>query len=140
MDKKVKDAIKKAGKMLWRSFPLIFGTVLLISLVTTLVPNEFYVKIFTGNILFDSFLGSLIGSISAGNPIISYIFGGEFLEEGISLIAVTAFIVSWVTVGVIQIPAESFLLGRKFTLLRNLLSFLFAIIVAILTVIILGVL
>lgn len=137
--KNFKDAIKKAGNMLWKSFPLIFGTVLLIGLVVTSIPKEFYIKIFTKNILVDSFIGSLIGSISAGNPIMSYILGGEFLKQGIGLIAVTAFIVSWVTVGVIQIPAESYLLGKKFALIRNLLSFIFAIIVAILTIIILEV-
>jgi len=67
--------------MLWRSFPLVFGTVLLISLITILIPNGFYIKVFTGNIWFDSFLGSLVGSISAGNPIISYILGGEFFKR-----------------------------------------------------------
>ena len=136
--RKLEQAMKKAGKMLGKAFPLILGTILLVSLITTLIPQEFYVKIFTKNIWFDSFIGSLIGSISAGNPLISYILGGEFLEQGISLIAVTAFIVAWVTVGVVQLPAESYLLGKKFAIIRNLISFIFAIIVAILTVVILG--
>jgi len=84
-------------------------------------------------------LGSLVGSISAGNPITSYILGGEFLEQGVGLMAVTAFLVAWVTVGVIQLPAESIILGKKFAILRNLTSFIFAMIVAILTIIILEV-
>ena len=70
---------------------------------------------------------------------VSYIFAGELLKQGISLIAVTAFIVSWVTVGIVQIPAESAILGKRFTLIRNLTAFIFAIIVAILTVLILNV-
>jgi len=70
---------------------------------------------------------------------VSYIFAGELLKQGISLIAVTAFIVSWVTVGVIQIPAESAMLGKKFTLIRNISAFIFAIIVAIITVLILNI-
>ena len=85
------------------------------------------------------FIGSFIGSISAGNPITSYIFGGELLSQGISLLAVTAFIVAWVTVGFIQLPAESIILGRKFAILRNLSAFVLAIVVAVITVLILGV-
>jgi hypothetical protein len=48
---------------------------------------------------------------------------------------VTAFIAAWVTVGVIQLPAEAAILGKRFALTRNALSFIFAIIVAIATVI-----
>ena len=78
--------------------------------------------------------GSTVGSISAGNPITSYIIGGELLKEGISLFAVTAFITAWVTVGIIQLPAEASILGKRFALARNILSFIFSIIVAIATV------
>ena len=138
--KNLKYAVIKTARVLGKTSPLIFGTILLISLAVTLIPKSFYFKIFTKNILLDSFIGSSIGSISAGNPVTSYIIGGELLAQGVSLVAVTAFLVAWVTVGVIQFPAESFILGKRFALLRNLISFIFAIIVAILTVLILGVL
>ena len=134
----MKNSIIKAAKSLWNSMLLVFGTILLVSLIITLIPKSFYVEIFRGSI-FDSLIGSAIGSISAGNPITSYIIGGELLEQGISLIAITAFIVAWVTVGIIQLPAESMILGKKFAILRNLTSFIFAIIVAMLTVAILEV-
>jgi uncharacterized membrane protein YraQ (UPF0718 family) len=136
---KIKKSIIKAAIALWRSIPMILGTVLLVSLITTLVPSTFYTNIFSKNNFIDSFIGSFVGSISAGNPITSYIIGGEILNQGISLIAVTAFLVAWVTVGIIQLPAESSTLGKKFALLRNLSSFILAIIVAIITVFILGV-
>ena len=80
-------------------------------------------------------MGSMIGSISTGNPITSYIIGGELLKEGVSLFAVTAFIAAWVTVGVIQLPAEAAILGKRFALTRNALSFIFAILVALATVV-----
>jgi len=131
-EQNLKQAIVKSGKALYKTLPLIFGTVLLVSL-TSLIPKSFYTKIFSKNIIADSFIGSFIGSISAGNPISSYILGGELLKQGISLVAVTSFIVAWVTVGFIQLPAESYLLGKKFAITRNILSFIFAIIVALIT-------
>ncbi len=136
MNKIFKNSFKKALVDILKSLPMIFGVVFLISLANSIIPKEFYLKIFQNNFLIDSFIGSFIGSISFGTPMTSYILGGELLSQGVSLIAVTAFLVSWVTVGLIQFPAEAVMLGKKFAITRNLLSFIFAIIVAILTVLI----
>jgi len=140
MNPKLKQAVVKAGKALYKSLPVLLSVILLISLINTLVPKSFYTTVFQKNIFLDSFIGSALGSILAGNPVTSYILGGELLNQGISLIAVTAFLVAWVTVGLVQLPAESLLLGKKFAILRNILSFVFAIFVAIITVLIIGVL
>jgi len=129
---------RKTLKGLWNVFPMIIGTVLLVSLISTIIPKSFYIMIFSKNLFLDSLVGSLIGSVSAGSPMTSYIFGGEMLGQGVSLVAVTAFLVCWVTVGLVQLPAESAILGKKFTLVRNSVAFLFSIVVAILTVLILG--
>ena len=137
MQNKLKEAAYKAGRALWKALPMLLGTILLVSLITTLIPKSFYTKIFQGNII-DLLIGSIIGSISTGNPITSYILGGEFLKQGVSLIAVTSFIVAWVTVGIIQLPAESAILGKKFALLRNLTAFLLSMIVALITILILN--
>jgi len=134
----MKEAIIKATKSLVKVLPLILGTILFVSLLTTVVPESFYTRFFNKNIIFDSFIGGIIGSISAGTPIISYILGGEMLKQGISLIAVTAFLVAWVTVGFIQLPAESIILGKKFAIWRNLSAFVLSIIVAFATVLILN--
>jgi len=134
----MRESIIKASKSLVKVLPLILGTVLFVSLLTTVVPESFYTKFFNKNIIFDSFIGAMIGSISAGTPIVSYILGGEMLKQGISLIAVTAFLVTWVTVGFIQIPAESIILGKRFAIWRNLSAFVLSIIVAFATVLILN--
>ena len=135
-EKTIINSFKKAIKGFSKSLPLILGVILLLGLINTYLTKEIMVKIFIGNILRDSFIGSLIGSISAGNPLSSYIIGGELLNQGISLYAVTAFIVSWVTVGAVQFPAEAKSLGKKFAITRNLTSFILSMIVALITVII----
>ena len=140
MKSKAIDAVKKAAKGIWSAVPIITGVVLLVGLLVSAIPKEFYTSVFTKNPIIDSLIGSAIGSILAGTPITSYIIGGELLAQGIGLTAIVAFIVAWVTVGVVQFPAEAFLLGRRFAIARNLVSFVFAIIVAIVTVAILGVL
>jgi uncharacterized membrane protein YraQ (UPF0718 family) len=48
------------------------------------------------------------------------------MDEGASFYGVTAFILAFVTLGVVQLPLEFSIFGLRFTLLRNLLSLLFA--------------
>lgn len=139
MNQRFKEALKKSGKGLGKMLPVIAGVILLIGLVNVLIPKSFYTALFRGNFILDPMIGSAVGSILAGNPITSYVLGGELLNQGITLIAVTAFIVAWVTVGFVQLPAESMILGKKFAITRNVLSFIFAIVVAIITVGILNV-
>ncbi len=136
--KNLKRAIFRAGSSLWKMLPIILGTILLVSLVNVLVPRNFYLSLFRGNLFLDSLIGGLVGSILVGNPVMSYILGGEFLERGVSLVAVTSFILAWVTVGVVQLPAEATILGKKFAIIRNVISFILAIGGAILTVLVLN--
>ena len=79
-------------------------------------------------------LGASVGSLIACNPIVSYVLGGEFLKYGVELSVVLAFLLAWVTVGLVQLPAESILLGKKFALIRNLMSFISAILISFLVV------
>ncbi|MBW2969397.1 permease [Candidatus Woesearchaeota archaeon] len=134
----IKQAAFKAAKSLWRSLPILIGVILLISLANVLIPKSAFAYIFQKNLVLDSFIGSALGSVLAGNPVSSYILGGELLSQGISLTAVTAFLVAWVTVGIVQLPAESVLLGKRFAIIRNITAFLFAVVVALITVFVLG--
>jgi len=111
---------------------------MLLALVNTLVPKQAYRVIFTGSEFLDPLVGALVGGISGGNPITSYIIGGELRQQGVSMLAITAFIVSWVTVGIIQMPAEALMLGKRFAIVRNAVSFFISIVIAILTVWTLG--
>ena len=111
----------------------MFGILLLINLLSPFLKN-YYATIFTGNYFLDPLIGALVGSISFGIPITSFIISGELLKEGVSLLAVSAFILTWSTVGVAMLPLEISFLGKRFAIYRNLINFLFGIIIAILTI------
>jgi uncharacterized membrane protein YraQ (UPF0718 family) len=130
---KMAASLKKTATSFASVFPILIGVMLLISLILVLVPPSLYGAVFTGDEIFDPLIGAMIGSVAAGNPITSYIVGGELIDQGVSLLAVTAFIAAWVTVGVAQLPAEGMILGKRFALIRNGISFLSAVLVAILT-------
>lgn len=134
----VPKAFTKAVKGFAATIPQLAGVILLIGLFQTFVTGGMMASLFTGAALKDTVIGSAIGSIAAGNPITSYIIGGELVEMRVSLFAVTAFIVAWVTVGLVQLPAEASLLGRRFALFRNAFGFILAIVVALASVMTLG--
>ena len=127
--------LRKTGKMLLRIFPNILAVVLLSGLIMEFVPLRRLSEFLGGGFFSDGLIGAGIGSISIGNPLVSYVLGGELLTQGVSLMAVTALLVSWVTVGSIQLPAEIHIFGARFALLRNGLAFLFALIIAFLVLI-----
>ncbi len=128
-----KEAVFKAGRTIKTSLPIIIGILLLVNLIN-LFANNYYSKIFTGNLILDPLIGALAGSFSFGIPITSYIVGGELLKKGISLIAISAFIMTWTTVGVAMLPLEAKFLGKRFAIVRNILNFIFAIVISILVI------
>jgi len=117
-----------------KALPILFGVLLLVSLISTVAGN-YYERLFSGNFYTDPLLGALAGSFSFGIPLTSYLIGGELLKEGVSLVAVTAFIVTWSSVGIVMLPLEGSFLGRRFALWRNMINFIMAIVIAVLTVI-----
>ncbi len=125
--------LRKSSLSFLAMAPLLLGVIGLVGIFQILVTPEFLASLFRGNILLDTLIGTLSGAISAGNPIVSYLLGGELVEQGISLFAVSAFIISWVTLGFIQLPAEVEVFGGQFTLYRNILAFIFTMLIAVAT-------
>ena len=121
------------------ALPILTGVLLLINLLDPILQSR-YSQWFTGDYLGDTLIGALAGSLSFGIPITSYIAGGELLTKGVSLLAVTAFIMSWSTVGLVMLPLEASFLGKKFALIRNAVNFCFAVLVAVCTDLLLKVL
>ncbi|MFO7806811.1 MAG: hypothetical protein R6V40_00095 [Candidatus Moraniibacteriota bacterium] len=128
-----KQALVKALRTFKTSIPIMAGVLLIVNLLNPLLKDS-YADVFTGNYFLDPLIGSLVGSISFGIPVTSYVIGGELLSQGVSLIAIAAFMLAWATVGSVMLPLEIKHLGKKFALWRNFISFIFSIIIAVITV------
>jgi len=105
--------------------PMLLAVILLIGIFKSYVTPKMLHTFFNGQTLHDVFTAAIGGGVSVGQPFLSYIIGGELLKEGVSLQAVVAFVLSFVTLGVVQLPFEVSVFGAKFTIVRNLLSFIF---------------
>ncbi|MCO5763485.1 MAG: hypothetical protein NHG36_18610 [Chromatiaceae bacterium] len=133
-----REALINAWTSLWQMLPILLGMLLLTSLLLAWLPVTKLQVLFGQHPLLDVLLGATLGSLAVGHPLAGYLLGGELLANGVSLMAVTALIVSWVTVGLAQLPAEALLLGRRFAVWRNLFCFFSAIAISFLTLILMG--
>jgi len=133
-ENRLMDSLKKTIRTFINVLPIIVGMLLLTSLVVTLFPEQISTGLFGNGDILDTLLGASIGSIAVGHPLASYLLGGELLGGGVGLIAVTALVVTWITVGIVQLPAEALMLGTRFAVYRNIISFIAAIAIAFLTV------
>jgi predicted Fe-Mo cluster-binding NifX family protein len=125
-----RQSLTQIGSML----PVIVGVIFLTGLVTAFLPRHLLSDFFAGSMFLGIFKGALVGSIFTGNPANSYIIGKQLLDQGIGTGVVTALICAWVTVGVVQLPAESAALGKRFAVVRNVLCFLLSMIIALVMV------
>jgi uncharacterized membrane protein YraQ (UPF0718 family) len=123
--------LKNSFKELIFMLPLFLAVIGLVGLFQVFVSKDLLASFFSGNPVTDTLSGTVAGAVAVGQAIVSYIIGGELLKEGVSMYAVSSFILAWVTLGIVQLPAEAEILGVKFTVYRNLLSFIFTIIVSV---------
>ncbi|MCH9740494.1 MAG: permease [Epsilonproteobacteria bacterium] len=119
--------------------PMLLGVIGLIGIMQTYITPDILSKLFGYNLYADIGTGTLIGAISSGNPAASYIIAEGLLDQGVTLYAVTAFILAWVTLGIVQLPAEASVFGMRFSVYKNLLTLISTMLVAYFTVITLGV-
>jgi uncharacterized membrane protein YraQ (UPF0718 family) len=130
MQERFRPSLRKAGRAFLAMLPIIVGMLLLTSLAMSLFSGQITESLFGQGVVWDTVLGALIGSVALGHPSASYILGGELRAAGVELEAVTAFLITWVTVGIAHLPAESLLLGRRFAVLRNMIAFVSALAIA----------
>jgi uncharacterized membrane protein YraQ (UPF0718 family) len=129
-----KKSLKQAALSLLAMMPTVVGVVGLVGIFEVFITKEMLASLFTGDAVKDTVIGTLTGGVAVGNTLVSYILGGELLHQGVSLYAVAAFILAWVTLGVVQLPLEAQMLGLRFTIVRNLLALIFTMLTAIATV------
>lgn len=127
MAPKIDSSLIRAFRSWLALLPIVVGMLILTSLAVSFFPEASRPPVFGHGAFVDTVAGAALGSLAIGHPSAGYLLACELLASGVTLGAVTALLVSWVTVGIVHLPAESLLLGRRFALLRNLLAFMAAV-------------
>ena len=106
----------------------------LMSVVLTLVPDSVIMNALSGPSKYISLVFALLaGSVVFMPGFITFPLCGILLEKGVTYMVLSGFTTTLMMVGILTFPIERKFFGTKLTIIRNVLSFLSAVIIAIAT-------
>ena len=132
---KSKDKTKKSIKLAKNRFFGIAGEIVailaLIGLFFAVIPDGTIQWLLGGSdYSLSALAGALIGTVTIIPAFVAFPLSASLADEGAHLFAIAAFITTLTMVGFATAPIEIEHFGKKFTLVRNILSFLIALAIA----------
>ena len=127
------DAMKKSRRMMGSMIGEIVAIIFMIGLVLTFIPPETIKTVLgTSSTYISSFFSALVGSVTLIPAFVAFPLVGSLVDVGASIVPAVAFLTTLTMVGIVTFPLEKKEFGTKFAVMRNLFSFGFAIIIALL--------
>lgn len=126
---KTLEALLVSVKSLKKLTPAIIGMVFLVGLILAIFPKEKLVLIFNHKGLYGILLVSIIGAIVTMPGPIAFPLAGALLQMGANQGLLASFITTLTMVGLATSPLEISYFGKRFTILRQGLSFIAAIMI-----------
>jgi len=125
------NSMKMAKGMMKNMVGQIIGILLLIGLILTFIPPE-VIKSTLGesNTFISTIVSALAGSITLIPAFVAFPLVGSLVDAGASIIPAVAFLTTLTMVGLVTFPLEKREFGLKFAIIRNIFSFVFAILIA----------
>ncbi len=124
---KTGQSLKIAGQSLLKLLPLLVAIFGLVGLFQEFLPAELVTQwLGESSGVIGLLIGASAGAVAIGPPLAAYPLAGSLLDAGAWPPAIAAFILSWISVGIITLPFEAQTFGSRFALLRNGISFLAA--------------
>jgi len=115
----------------WKSFrnllPLLAGMVALIGLVLAALPPAMITKVFQMRSLEGYALVALVGTVVTLPGPVAFPLAGTLLKHGAAYGLLATFITTLTMVGTVTAPAEIAHFGKRFTVVRQVVSFVLAI-------------
>lgn len=128
---KAKQSIGVAVKSFIRILPTVFIIIVIIGLLMAFVPPDQISRFVGEQAGFGGLLGiAALGAVLHIPALISFPLAASLLQSGAGVASVAAFITTLTMVGVVTLPLEIKELGKKTAFLRNGLSFIIAIVIA----------
>ena len=129
--KKTKIALKKAWKSLENILPEFLVVLLLVGVLLSVFNADMISKIIgAGSGWLGVVLASIVGAITLIPGFIAFPMAAMLLQGGAGYMQIGAFVSTLMMVGVVTLPIEIKYFGKKLTIFRNALAFLFSFLVA----------
>lgn len=128
---KTKKALKKTWKAFENILPQLLAIVVIIGIMLALLSPETISKIIGKDAgIWGLFIALSIGSIALIPGFVAFPLAAALLNNGAGYMQIAAFVSALMMVGVITIPMEIQIFGKKMTVIRNVSAIAFSIIVA----------
>ncbi len=125
-------SVKMSSGMMKKIGGDMVAILLLIGLILTLIPPETLNRFLSeSDNLFSTVIFALVGCITLIPAFVAFPLAGSLVDAGAGIMPIVAFITTLTMVGIVTFPLEKREFGVKFTLIRNSLSFVFAIVIAV---------
>lgn len=130
--KKTKIALKKAWKSFENILPQFIVILILIGIMLAIISPETISKLI-GNQSgwMGMIIASIIGSITLIPGFVAFPLAAALLKSGAGFMQIAVFISTLMMVGLVTMPVEISYFGKKATILRNIMAYVFSFIVAI---------
>ncbi len=129
--RKTKKALNKAWKAFENILPQFLGIIMLVGMLMAIFNADLISKIIgTQSGWLGVSLSAIVGAITLIPGFISFPTAKMLLDNGAGYMQIGAFISSLMMVGVITAPVEIKYFGKKLTIMRNVLAFIFSFLVA----------
>ncbi len=130
--KKTKKAFIVARKALLKMAPSLLAILGIVGLILGILTPETISSLIGAEAgIWATILGAGLGALTLIPSLIAFPLAGSLLRAGATTMTISAFVTTLVMVGVITAPMEIESLGKKFTFFRNGLSFIVALIIAV---------
>lgn len=129
--KKTKMAFKKAWKAFENILPEFLVVILFVGVLLAFMNPEMISRIIGANSgWFGVVLAAIVGAVTLIPGFIAFPTAAMLLQGGAGYMQIGAFISTLMMVGVVTMPVEIKYFGKKLTIYRNVLAFIFSFIVA----------
>lgn len=129
--KKTKQALKKSWKSFENILPQFLGVIMLMGIALAALNTETISKLIGSS---SGWIGviicAIIGAITLIPGFVAFPMAAMLLQNGAGYMQIGAFISSLMMVGVVTMPVEIKYFGKKITIWRNVLAFIFSFVVA----------
>jgi len=129
---KTKMALKKAWKSFENILPQFLSILIIIGIMLAVLSPETISK-FVGQEsgMLGVLIAALIGSITLIPGFVAFPLAAALLKSGAGFMQIAVFVSTLMMVGIVTIPVEIKYFGKKATIIRNGMAFLFSFIAAI---------
>jgi len=105
--------------------------IFIIGIVLTFIPPESIKSVLgSENTALATLVAAVAGSVTLIPAFVAFPLVGSFVDVGASIVPAVAFLTTLTMVGIVTFPLEKKEFGFKFALIRNVLSFVMALIIA----------